>query len=150
MEVLHHLDRLQCLLYPHCLLLLREYPWLVCQAPVADTVQPETSGRTLEDLDAYYRTKPSALVFRDKDATSSTRPEKYIENEQEQIRKNPTYAGANGEKVTDHFRHEERRDIDRKGGPSSGGLLGESYSNEQIEDAAHAEKVGESSSSSQA
>ena len=48
---------------------------------------PETADRTLEDLDAYYRESPPLLVFRDKDVTSSKRPQKYIEAEKEEIRR---------------------------------------------------------------
>jgi hypothetical protein len=29
---------------------------------------PETAGRTLEDMDEYYRTSPPLLVFRDQEA----------------------------------------------------------------------------------
>ena len=106
---------------------------------------PETAGRTLEDMDTYFRNKPSVLVFRDKDATQSTRPEKYVVAEQEEIRRNPSYVGANGEKVTDHFRHEERREHDKKGGTTGVGLLGESSSQEQIEDAGFEDKKDASS-----
>jgi hypothetical protein len=44
---------------------------------------PETASRTLEDLDAYFRSDPSLFVFRDKDAICATRPLKYIERENE-------------------------------------------------------------------
>ncbi|GAM89376.1 hypothetical protein ANO11243_074130 [Dothideomycetidae sp. 11243] len=85
--------------------------WTVFNAsfvPIVYLFFPETAGRTLEDLDGYFRSKPSVLVFRDKEATSSTRPEKYIEHEQEEIRRNSSFVGANGEKVTEQFRREER------------------------------------------
>lgn len=43
----------------------------------------ETSNRTLEDIDAFYRESRSFFVHRDKDATCATRPEKYIERDVE-------------------------------------------------------------------
>ena len=55
--------------------------------PLVYFLYPETADRTLEDLDAYYRDSPPLLVFRDKDVTSSKRPQKYIEAEQDEIRR---------------------------------------------------------------
>lgn len=49
---------------------------------------PETAGRTLEDIDDYYRNSPPLLVFRDKDVTSSKRPVKYEMREEEEVRRN--------------------------------------------------------------
>jgi len=34
--------------------------------PFTYFLYPETAGRTLEDIDAYFRSNPSLLVFRDK------------------------------------------------------------------------------------
>lgn len=34
--------------------------------PFTYFLYPETAGRTLEDIDTYFREKPSLLVFRDK------------------------------------------------------------------------------------
>ncbi|KAF2148808.1 general substrate transporter [Myriangium duriaei CBS 260.36] len=82
---------------------------------------PETAARTLEDIEGYYRTNPHFLVFRDKDAISSKRPEKYIENEQEEIRRNSSYVGQNGEKITEQYRREERQEFARKGAPNGFG-----------------------------
>ena len=48
---------------------------------------PETAGRSLEDIDDYYRTNPPLLVFRDKDVTSSKRPDKYKMKEEEEVRR---------------------------------------------------------------
>jgi hypothetical protein len=53
--------------------------------PIIYLCYPETASRTLEDLDAYFRSDPSLFVFRDKDAISSTRPLKYIERENEEV-----------------------------------------------------------------
>lgn len=63
--------------------------------PLVYFLYPETAARTLEDLDAYYRTSPPLLVFRDKDVTSSKRPAKYAEAEETNIRHASTVdAGA--------------------------------------------------------
>ena len=49
---------------------------------------PETAGRSLEDIDDYYRGNPPLLVWRDKEAKRSGRPEKYTQKELEEIRRN--------------------------------------------------------------
>ncbi|KAL4863064.1 hypothetical protein BDV12DRAFT_177979 [Aspergillus spectabilis] len=64
--------------------------WTVFNAaflPVIYFFYPETSNRTLEDLDAYYRTNPSPIVIGDPDATSVKRPLKYIQHEDEELQK---------------------------------------------------------------
>jgi hypothetical protein len=48
---------------------------------------PETSDRTLEDLDAYYRDNPPLVVIGDKDATSRRRPFRFVEAEETDVRK---------------------------------------------------------------
>lgn len=65
--------------------------WTVFNAaflPVIYFLYPETSNRTLEDLDSYYRTEPSPVVVGDKDATCVKRPLKYIEHEKEEVERN--------------------------------------------------------------
>jgi len=64
--------------------------WVVFNLAFVPTVYffyPETAARTLEDLDAYYRTSPPLLVFRDKDVKSSKRPAKYVEAEEDNVRR---------------------------------------------------------------
>ncbi|KAJ5106058.1 hypothetical protein NUU61_003405 [Penicillium alfredii] len=46
-----------------------------------------TANRSLEDLDAYYRSNPSLIVTKDPDAICRRRPQKYIEHEDEEIEK---------------------------------------------------------------
>ncbi|CEL05242.1 hypothetical protein ASPCAL06360 [Aspergillus calidoustus] len=65
--------------------------WIALNAAMVPAVYffyPETAGRTLEDIDEYYRTDPPLLVFRDKEAISRKRPERYRIKEEEIIRKN--------------------------------------------------------------
>ncbi|KEF59429.1 uncharacterized protein A1O9_04273 [Exophiala aquamarina CBS 119918] len=71
--------------------------WTVLNAsfiPLMYLFYPETAGRSLEDIDDYYRTNPPLLVFRDKDVTSSKRPEKYRVREEEEIRRNSSVNAA--------------------------------------------------------
>lgn len=55
--------------------------------PTIYFLYPETADRTLEDLDAYFRTNPPLLVFRDKDVISSKRPAAYAEAEEDNVRR---------------------------------------------------------------
>ena len=67
--------------------------WTILNAsfvPLTYFLYPETSGRTLEDIEEYFRGKPSLLVFRDKEAIQSKRPQKYIDKHEEGIRKAST------------------------------------------------------------
>ncbi|UNI23831.1 hypothetical protein JDV02_009625 [Purpureocillium takamizusanense] len=55
--------------------------------PVIYFFYPETSNRTLEDLDDYYRNNPPLIVTGDADVTGSKRPRKYVEMEQTHMRR---------------------------------------------------------------
>lgn len=64
--------------------------WTVLNFSFVPTVYffyPETAGRTLEDLDSYFRDQPGLLVFGDKSATSSKRPIEFIEREEQEVRR---------------------------------------------------------------
>lgn len=63
--------------------------WTVFNAafiPVIYFFYPETSNRTLEDLDLYYRDSPPLIVTKDPDAVCARRPWKYVEQEEVEIR----------------------------------------------------------------
>ncbi|KAF2204556.1 sugar transporter [Delitschia confertaspora ATCC 74209] len=62
--------------------------WTVFNAaflPVIYLFYPETSARTLEDLDAYYREDPPLIVAGDNGSTNPRRPAKFIEREAEDV-----------------------------------------------------------------
>ncbi|KAJ3534759.1 hypothetical protein NM208_g7413 [Fusarium decemcellulare] len=64
--------------------------WTVTNAfflPVIYFLYPETSNRKLEDMDAYFRQDPSLIVIKDKDAIAAKRPLKYVQQEEEDIRR---------------------------------------------------------------
>lgn len=44
-----------------------------------------SANRSLEDLDDYYRSSPSMIVTRDRDAVSAKRPQKYVTREEEEV-----------------------------------------------------------------
>ncbi|KAJ9264322.1 hypothetical protein DTO195F2_2482 [Paecilomyces variotii] len=80
--------------------------WTVFNAaflPVIYFFYPETANRTLEDMDAYYRSNPDLIVIRDPDAVLVKRPLKYIQHEEEEIQKNAKQGGDNLDKaVVEH------------------------------------------------
>ena len=60
--------------------------WTVLNAaivPIVYLFYPETAGRTLEDMDEYFRTDPPLVVCFDEDAISAKRPERYILRERD-------------------------------------------------------------------
>ncbi|GKZ19580.1 hypothetical protein AbraIFM66951_011297 [Aspergillus brasiliensis] len=64
--------------------------WTVFNAaflPVIYFLYPETANRTLEDVDAYYRSNPSLIVVGDPDAICVKRPLKYIQHEDSEMQK---------------------------------------------------------------
>lgn len=64
--------------------------WTVFNAsfiPIVYFLYPETAARTLEDLDRYFAENKNILVFRDKEATSSKRPEHLVEHERAEVRR---------------------------------------------------------------
>jgi hypothetical protein len=52
------------------------------------------ANRSLEDIDAYYRSNPSLIVTTDTDAICSKRPQKYIDREDEELQRTTAGKGA--------------------------------------------------------
>ena len=69
---------------------------------------PETAGRTLEDLDRYFAGDAPLLVFRDKEAIASKRPEKYIENEKAEVRRHSSVAAGDVQAANDAYQRKSR------------------------------------------
>lgn len=62
--------------------------------PILYLFYPETSDRTLEDLDAFYRDNPPLIVVGHKDSTSRRRPAKYAEWQNRDIEEAAVATGA--------------------------------------------------------
>lgn len=60
------------------------------------------ANRSLEDLDAYYRTNPSLIVTGDPDAICRKRPQKYIEREDEEFERTAVSKGVMPVEAADH------------------------------------------------
>ncbi|KAJ5757376.1 general substrate transporter [Penicillium nucicola] len=63
--------------------------WVALNAamvPLVYVFYPETAGRTLEDIDEYYRGNPPLLACFDKEAICSKRPERYNRRDEHVIR----------------------------------------------------------------
>ena len=74
--------------------------WTIFNAsfvPIVYLFYPETSDRTLEDVDRFFRENQDIFIFKDKDAISSKRPLAYIEHEQAEVRRNSSAIGQNTE-----------------------------------------------------
>ncbi|KAJ5917863.1 hypothetical protein N7454_010238 [Penicillium verhagenii] len=56
-----------------------------CFLPIIYFFYPETANRSLEDIDAYYRSNPSLIVTGDADAICRNRPQRYIDHEEEEV-----------------------------------------------------------------
>lgn len=56
--------------------------------PIVYFLYPETADRSLEDVDRFFRENHEILVHKNPDATSSTRPEKYLQAEEAAVRRN--------------------------------------------------------------
>ncbi|KAL2833272.1 general substrate transporter [Aspergillus cavernicola] len=77
--------------------------WTILNAlflPIIYLFYPETANRTLEDVDAYYRTNPPLIVIGDPDAISTKRPLRFVEREDGEIQKRAK-AQASGVKCSE-------------------------------------------------
>lgn len=99
MEVLDCVDRIQRRIYSGDLLLLsRDRYDSSAFIPIKSPGLTKIANRSLEDIDAYYRSDPGLIVTKDPDATCVKRPMKYILHEQEEVNKNAQDGGITMEK----------------------------------------------------
>ncbi|KAI1340981.1 general substrate transporter [Xylariaceae sp. FL0016] len=78
--------------------------WTVFNAafvPIVYFLYPETAGRTLEDIDRFFQENQEVLIHRDRDAKISRRPQKYVEHERSQVRRNSSIVPADVQAILD-------------------------------------------------
>lgn len=80
--------------------------FLFCFFPIVYLIYPETTQRTLEDMDLIFSSNPSIFVFNNRNLTQRARPQDFIDAENERIaaaeareRKTDTYSVEAVEKV---------------------------------------------------
>ena len=83
--------------------------------PIVYFLYPETAGRSLEDLDRFFREDPPLLVFRDKDAVSKHRPQKYIEHEIQQVRRHSSVGSVSAKTAAELYRKSMSESTSEKG-----------------------------------
>jgi len=76
---------------------------VICFAfiPIRYLFYPETANRALEDIDRFFETKPGIVVCRNKLATQLSRPDVYVEQDEEIVRQGEKCGerSADGEKT---------------------------------------------------
>lgn len=72
--------------------------------PVVYFLYPETSQRSLEDIDRLFRDDQSILIFRNKDAIASGRPAAYLEHHEREMRRNSSVVSANPAAVQERLK----------------------------------------------
>jgi hypothetical protein len=79
------LDSEQCRISTNSLLLLPRDWYVRKPNNFVFVIYSSIANRSLEDLDAYYRSDPSLIVTGDPDAICRKRPLKYIQREDEEF-----------------------------------------------------------------
>lgn len=103
MEVLDRLDGVQCGFPTYPLLLLsRDRYFQMMSLVVFLLLTVIVANRSLEDLDAYYRTNPSLIVTGDPDAICRKRPQKYMEREDEEFERTAVGKGIMPVEAAEH------------------------------------------------
>jgi hypothetical protein len=74
---------------------------------------PETAGRTLEDIDRIFVGDTPLLIFRDKEAIAEKRPERFIQLENEEVRRHSSVVPAHVNAANANYRssaNEEKKE----------------------------------------
>jgi hypothetical protein len=75
---------------------------------------PETAGRTLEDIDRIFVGETPLLIFRDKEAIAEKRPERFIQMQDEEVRRHSSVVPAHVQLASANYRNNLIEDEDEK------------------------------------
>jgi hypothetical protein len=79
--------------------------------PIVYLFYPETADRSLEDIDRFFLENQKVFIFKDPDAKSSKRPERYIEHEREEVRRNSSIRPSDIQAVLNRKHAAERANM---------------------------------------
>lgn len=65
---------------------------------------PETAGRTLEDIDRIFVGDTPLFIFRDKEAIAEKRPERFIQQEHDEVRRHSSVVPAHVQRANANVR----------------------------------------------
>lgn len=71
---------------------------------------PETAGRSLEDIDRVFHGDTPLLIFRDKEAIAEKRPERFIQLENEEVRRHSSVVAVQVHAANANYRHSVAED----------------------------------------
>ncbi|KAH8732018.1 general substrate transporter [Phaeosphaeriaceae sp. PMI808] len=81
--------------------------------PIVYFFYPETAGRTLEDIDRIFHGDTPVLIFRDKEAIAEKRPERFIQLENDEVRRHssvvPAHVQAANANIRDSINEDEKK-----------------------------------------
>ncbi|KAH7066023.1 general substrate transporter [Paraphoma chrysanthemicola] len=78
--------------------------------PIVYFLYPETAGRTLEDIDRIFHGHTPLLIFRDKEAIAEKRPERFIQQEREEVRRNSSVVPGHVQAANEAYRNSVNED----------------------------------------
>ncbi|KAH5306592.1 hypothetical protein HBI42_088090 [Parastagonospora nodorum] len=84
--------------------------------PIVYFLYPETAGRTLGDIDRIFVGHAPLLIFRDKEAIAEKRPERFIQLENEEVRRHSSVVAAHVQLANENYRHSVHEDEKKSSG----------------------------------
>lgn len=69
---------------------------------------PETAGRTLEDIDRFFHGGAPLFVFKDKEAIAEKRPDRFIEQENQSVRRHSSVVAGDVAAANDMYQRKQK------------------------------------------
>jgi hypothetical protein len=110
MAVLHHLDHIQLRIHSYWYFYPR-FDQDITNDGAVYLFYPETAGRSLEDIDRFFAGHAPLLVFKDKEAIAEKRPQKFIEREQQEMRRQSSVVAGHAAAATENHEKSQRAEF---------------------------------------